>query len=76
MPWKSTAPFPATTITLLVARMLFASIFFGDSPNGLFTTPAQCMMHRQASFIPSFFPNQGQELADGEADFFYFPGVR
>ena len=50
-----------------------ASIFFGDSPNGLFTTPAQCMMHRQASFIPSFFPNQGQELADGEADFFYFP---
>ena len=50
-----------------------ASIFFGDAPNGLFTTPAQCMMHRQASFIPSFFPNQGQELEDGEADFFYFP---
>jgi len=50
-----------------------AATFFGDSPKGLFTTPAQCMMHRQASFIPSFFPKQGAELESGEADFFYFP---
>ena len=50
-----------------------ASTFFGDSPRGLFTTPPQCFMHRQASFIPSFFPNKGEELASGEADFFYFP---
>ncbi|MGR4000603.1 MAG: ABC transporter substrate-binding protein [Alphaproteobacteria bacterium] len=50
-----------------------ASTFFGDSPKGLFTTPPQCFMHRQASFIPSFFPNKGAELDSGEADFFYFP---
>jgi len=50
-----------------------ASTFFGDSPKGLFTTPPQCMLHRQASFIPSFFPNKGDELASGEADFFYLP---
>lgn len=50
-----------------------ASTFFGDSPKGLFTTPPQCFMHRQASFIPSFFPNKGEELSDGEADFFYLP---
>ena len=29
---------------------------FRDAPNGLFTSPAECMMHRQASFIPAFFP--------------------
>jgi alpha-glucoside transport system substrate-binding protein len=31
------------------------------------------MMHRQASFIPAFFPKEGEEVANGEADFFYFP---
>ena len=50
-----------------------ATTFFGDSPKGLFTSPASCMMHRQASFIPQFFPEEGQELVDGTADFFYFP---
>ena len=50
-----------------------ATTFFGDAPKGLFTSPAQCMMHRQASFIPAFFPNKGEEVAAGEADFFYFP---
>ena len=50
-----------------------ATTFFGDAPKGLFTSPASCMMHRQASFIPQFFPKEGQELVDGEADFFYFP---
>ena len=50
-----------------------ATTFFGDAPKGLFSTPASCMMHRQASFIPAFFPNKGEEVANGEADFFYFP---
>jgi alpha-glucoside transport system substrate-binding protein len=50
-----------------------ASTFFGDSPKGLFTTPPQCMLHRQASFIPSFFPDKGEELNRGEVDFFYLP---
>ena len=50
-----------------------ATTFFGDAPKGLFSSPAQCMMHRQASFIPAFFPEKGEEVANGEADFFYFP---
>jgi alpha-glucoside transport system substrate-binding protein len=44
---------------------------FRDSPQGLFTVPPRCYMHRQASFIPSFFP-EGTELGV-DADFFYFP---
>ncbi|MDG1279757.1 MAG: ABC transporter substrate-binding protein [Pseudorhodobacter sp.] len=48
-----------------------ASTDFRDSPKGLFSSPPQCYMHHQASFIPSFFP-EGTELGV-DADFFYFP---
>ena len=48
-----------------------ASTDFRDSPKGLFDSPPACYMHRQASFIPSFFP-EGTELGV-DADFFYFP---
>ena len=48
-----------------------ASVDFRDSPKGLFSTPPKCYMHRQASFIPSFFP-EGTKLGS-DADFFYFP---
>lgn len=48
-----------------------ASTDFRDSPKGMFTSPPKCYMHRQASFIPSFFP-EGTELGE-DADFFYFP---
>ncbi|MCA9910289.1 MAG: alpha-glucoside ABC transporter substrate-binding protein, partial [Anaerolineae bacterium] len=48
-----------------------ASTDFRDSPKGLFDSPPQCYMHRQASFISSFFP-EGTELGT-DADFFYFP---
>ncbi len=48
-----------------------ATTDFRDSPKGLFDTPAQCYMHRQASFIPAFFP-EGTEVGL-DADFFYFP---
>jgi len=44
---------------------------FRDSPKGLFSSPLQCYMHRQASFIPSFFP-EGTVLGE-DADFFYMP---
>lgn len=44
-----------------------ANTDFRDSPAGLFSIPPKCYMHRQASFIPTFFPD------DAEADFFYFP---
>ncbi|WP_146585662.1 ABC transporter substrate-binding protein [Puniceibacterium confluentis] len=48
-----------------------ATTDFRDSPAGLFTIPAECYMHRQASFIPAFFP-EGTEVGK-DVDFFYFP---
>lgn len=50
---------------------MVASTDFRDSPKGLFSSPPQCYMHRQASFIPAFFP-EGTEIGL-DADFFYFP---
>ncbi|PRX38121.1 alpha-glucoside transport system substrate-binding protein [Meinhardsimonia xiamenensis] len=52
-------------------RKAVASTDFRDSPKGLFTSPPQCYMHRQASFIPAFFP-EGTVVGE-DADFFYFP---
>ena len=48
-----------------------ASTDFRDSPKGIFDSPPQCYMHRQASFIPAFFP-EGTVVGE-DADFFYFP---
>jgi alpha-glucoside transport system substrate-binding protein len=48
-----------------------ASTDFRDSPKGLFASPPQCFMHRQASFIPAFFPEDAEVGLD--VDFFYFP---
>nr|WP_233128030.1 ABC transporter substrate-binding protein [Brevirhabdus pacifica] len=48
-----------------------ASTDFRDSPKGLFSSPPKCYMHRQASFIPAFFPEG--TLVGEDADFFYFP---
>ena len=44
---------------------------FRDSPSGLFAIPPKCYMHRQASFIPAFFPD-GTTVGE-DVDFFYFP---
>ena len=52
-------------------RAAVGAIDFRDSPQGLFEIPAGCYFHRQASFIPSFFP-EGTELGV-DVDFFYFP---
>jgi len=48
-----------------------ATTDFRDSPAGLFTSPPGCYMHRQASFIPAFFPD-GTVVGE-DADYFYFP---
>lgn len=48
-----------------------ASTDFRESPAGLFASPPQCYMHKQASFIPAFFP-EGTVVGE-DADFFYFP---
>lgn len=46
---------------------------FGDAPAPLFTSPPGAYMHRQASFITSFFP---EGLAAGnDYDFFPFPSI-
>ena len=48
-----------------------ASTDFRDSPDGMFDFPPKCYMHKQASFIPIFFP-EGVE-AGTDVEFFYFP---
>jgi alpha-glucoside transport system substrate-binding protein len=48
-----------------------ATTDFRDSPAGLFQIPPACYMHKQASFIPTFFPEGTEYGAD--YDFFYFP---
>ncbi len=48
-----------------------AATDFRDSPKGLFSSPPQCYMHRQASFIPVEFP-EGTIVGE-DADFFYLP---
>jgi alpha-glucoside transport system substrate-binding protein len=48
-----------------------ATTDFRDSPKGMFSSPPQCYLHRQASFIPSFFP-EGTAVGE-DVDFFYFP---
>ena len=48
-----------------------ANTDFRDSPAGLFSIPPKCYMHRQASFIPAFFPEETE--AGEDVDFFYFP---
>ncbi|TDO97568.1 ABC transporter substrate-binding protein [Marinomonas balearica] len=48
-----------------------AATDFRDSPKGLFASPPKCYLHRQASFVPAFFPEDVELGLD--ADFFYFP---
>ncbi|TPW27168.1 ABC transporter substrate-binding protein [Pararhizobium mangrovi] len=48
-----------------------ATTDFREAPNGLFSIPPKCFMHKQAQFISDFFPENvkvGQDV-----DFFYFP---
>jgi alpha-glucoside transport system substrate-binding protein len=47
---------------------------FGDSPKGLFTVPPQCYLHKQASFVQSFFPKG--TVAGTDYDFFYLPPMK
>ncbi|MEX2203202.1 MAG: ABC transporter substrate-binding protein [Actinomycetota bacterium] len=49
------------------------AIPFGDAPLPMFEDPANCLMHRQASFINGFFP-EGTE-AGVDYDWFPFPSI-
>jgi len=51
-----------------------AATNFGDSPKGLFTVPPQCYLHKQASFVTSFFPKGS--VAGQDYDFFYLPPMK
>ncbi len=46
---------------------------FGDGPNPLLQDPPRAWLHRQASFIPAFFP-EGTEIGD-DIDYFYLPPI-
>ncbi len=48
-----------------------ATTDFRDAPRGLFGFPPDCYMMKQASFIPTFFPEGTEYGLDW--DFFYFP---
>jgi alpha-glucoside transport system substrate-binding protein len=49
------------------------AIAFGDAPGPMFEDPPGCWLHRQASFIPAFFP-EGTE-AGVDYDWFAFPPI-
>jgi alpha-glucoside transport system substrate-binding protein len=44
-------------------------IAFGDAPTPMFDDPPKCWLHRQATFINSFFP----ETAEAGVDYDWFP---
>ncbi len=46
---------------------------FGDAPTPLFDDPPACWMHRQANFIPAFFP-EGAEVGK-DVNYFYLPPI-
>ncbi len=46
---------------------------FGDAPQPLFADPPKAWLHRQASFITDFFPEEGTMGED--IDFFYLPPI-
>ncbi|MEO1395731.1 MAG: ABC transporter substrate-binding protein [Cyanobacteria bacterium J06634_5] len=46
---------------------------YGESSLGIFNTPPDCYMHRQASFISSFFPED--KLPRVDYDVFLLPGI-
>lgn len=48
---------------------------FGDSPKQMFEDPPGCWLHRQATFITTFFPDKVQKNLDEEVGVFVLPGV-
>jgi len=48
-------------------------IAFGDAPAPMFDNPPKCWLHRQASFINSFFPKDAKAGVD--YDWFPFPPI-
>lgn len=51
------------------------STAFGDAPKPMFEDKPGCWLHRQASFITTFFPEDVQKNLDAEAGVFVLPPV-
>ncbi|MFC2053353.1 ABC transporter substrate-binding protein [Chloroflexota bacterium] len=49
------------------------TIAFGDSPLPLFEDPPGCFLHKQASFVVNFFPEDS--VVGEDVDYFYFPPI-
>ena len=49
------------------------TIAFGDSPLPLFEDPPGCFLHKQASFVVNFFPEDA--VVGEDVDYFYFPPI-
>lgn len=49
------------------------TIAFGDSPGPLFEDPPGCWLHKQASFVVNFFPEDA--VVGEDVDYFYFPPI-
>lgn len=49
------------------------SLAFGEAPTPMFGDDPSCLMHRQASFIPAFFPEDAEAGVD--YDWFPFPPI-
>lgn len=49
------------------------TIAFGDSPGPLFEDPPGCWLHKQASFVVNFFPDDA--VVGEDVDYFYFPPI-
>ena len=50
-----------------------SSTDFRDAPDPMFNDPPNCWMHRQATFIPAFFPEGVEPIED--YNFFPFPDI-
>jgi alpha-glucoside transport system substrate-binding protein len=57
-------------------RKSIASTAFGDAPTPMLQTPPKCWMHRQGTFITSFFEKNKPGVKAGvDYDFFYLPPI-
>ena len=72
--WQQVADLWATEGMVYAAGGSIAATPFGDNAQAL--VDGNCMMHRQANFFASFFP-EGTEFGDGPGaiDTFYFPST-
>jgi alpha-glucoside transport system substrate-binding protein len=49
------------------------TVLFGEGPLPLFDDPPSCFLHRQASFIVNFFPEDA--VVGEDVDYFYLPPI-